>query len=215
VLEVVIGFEAGLPLRYDLVGVYKETQSPVLVSAFKAFQISTNQELAVLGHAGAIATGDVSSIRAIYRNAKTLSTTKRWQSVLTEIQQFRDPRNVNAIAALETIVSDQSAILPLREAAAISLGKMHTRQSLPYLAALLPEQSLTLRAAAVGGLALFANNVPVGSYTPAAGPSPYRDDQTIAHSAWDETIVRRDGSYTTFWQTWWLAHRAELTASTQ
>ena len=94
--------------------------------------MSTNQELAVLRHAGAIATGDVSAIRAIYLNAKTLSPTKRWQSVLTEIQQFlteiqqiKDPGNVNASATLETIVSDQSAILPLREAAAISLDKMH------------------------------------------------------------------------------------------
>ena len=215
VLEIVSCSEAGLPLRYDLVGLYKETRSPVLVAAFRAFQMSTDQEVAAVGHAGAIATGDASSIGSIYRNAKTLSTARRWGSVLSEMRQFSDPANTSAIAALETIVSDQSTRPPLREAAAISLGKMHTRQSLPYLAALLSEPSLTLRVAAVGGLALFANNVPVGSYTPAAGPSPYRDDQTIAHSAWDEAIVRRDGSYTTFWQTWWLVHRTELTATTR
>lgn len=213
VVEIVTGFEAGLSLNYDLVSVYKDTRSPVLPVAFKSFQMSTNPELAALGHAGAIATGDASSIQVIYRNAKTLSTARRWDSVLFEIRQFRDPANVKAITAFETIVSDQSALLPLRQAAAISLGSIHVRHSLPYLAALLTEPSLTLRTAAVGGLALFANNVKIGESSPSADPSPYRDDQTIAHSAWDERIVGRDSSYLTFWQTWWLAHRAELTTS--
>ena len=212
-LEVLASFEVGLPSRYDLAGVYKDTRSPVLLAAFKSFKMSTDKELAALGHAGSIATGDASSIEAIHQNAKTLSTAQRWDSVLFEIQQFRDPANVNAITALENIVSDQSALLPLRQAAGISLGAIHARHSLPYLAALLTEPSLTLRTAAVGGLALFANDVAIGASSPGARPSPYRDDQTIAHSAWDERIVGRDGSYTSFWQAWWLTHRAELTAS--
>ncbi len=214
-LEVLSSFEAKQPSRYDLVGVYKDTRSPVLSAAFQSFKTSTDKELVTLGHAGTIATGDATSIETAYHNAKTLSTARQWDSALFEIRMFRDPSNTKALTALETIVSDQSALLPLRQAAAISLGAIHARRSLPYLAALLTEPSLTLRTAGVGGLALFANDVPIGQSSPGARPWPYRDDQTIAHSAWDERIVGRDGSYTSFWQAWWAAHRAELTASSQ
>jgi len=50
---------------------------------------------------------------------------------------------------------------------------------------------------------MFANNVPIGSHEPAAGPWPYRTDDTIAHSGFAEANVP-------FWQNWWQQHQSEL-----
>ena len=88
---------------------------------------------------------------------------------------------------------------------------MHTKAALPFLAQLLGDPSYALEAAGVGGLSAFANNVPVGSHEPAAGPWIYRTNDTIAHSVWDENIVsQRESYYVGFWKFWWRKYSREL-----
>jgi hypothetical protein len=67
-------------------------------------------------------------------------------------------------------ISGRERDMDLRVAAAGALARMHTQPNLPYLAKLLTEKSTMLQAMGVGGLASFANNVPIGSHEPAAGP---------------------------------------------
>ena len=108
-----------------------------------------------------------------------------------------------AIQTLGEIATDPSVGVDLRMAVAGALSRMHTRQTLPYLAGLMMDRDITLRSLAVGGLASFANNVPIGSHEPAAGPWPYRTDDTIAHSGFD-------GSDVSFWQTWWRQNQSKI-----
>jgi len=64
---------------------------------------------------------------------------------------------------------------------------------------------------AVGGVSSFANNVPIGSHEPAPGPWSFRTDDTIAHSAFDETTIgKQESYYLTFWQSWWQQHQSAL-----
>jgi HEAT repeat protein len=101
--------------------------------------------------------------------------------------------------------------MDLRIAAAFALARMHTQQALPYLAILLADPSPSLKTAAIGGLASFANNVPIGSHQPAAGAWQYRTDDTIAHSAFDEaTVERQESYYITFWTGWWQQNQKTL-----
>lgn len=80
-----------------------------------------------------------------------------------------------------------------------------------YLAQLLADPSPTLQAAGVGGLASFANHVPIGSHEPALGDWKYRTEETIAHSAFDESLVRQlQAYYVGFWRDWWQQHHANL-----
>jgi hypothetical protein len=75
---------------------------------------------------------------------------------------------------------------------------------LPHLATLLNDKNVTIRTFAAGGMASFANNVPIGSHEPAAGAWTYRTDDTIAHSGFDAANVA-------FWQAWWQQNQSKLT----
>ncbi len=68
-----------------------------------------------------------------------------------------------------------------------------------------------MRALGVGGLAMFANNVPIGSHHPSAGDWKYRTPETMANSVMSADVIARDQTrYVGFWKTWWLANRTEL-----
>ena len=110
-----------------------------------------------------------------------------------------------AISLLGKLASDNSNGEDLRVAAAAALARVHTKQALPILAQLLGGPDPTLRAYAVGGLSMFANNVPVGSHEPAAGDWPWRTAETIAHSA----MVGSDDQVQ-FWKNWWGTNQAAL-----
>ena len=82
---------------------------------------------------------------------------------------------------------------------------------MPYLARLLDSPDATLRTCAIGGLAMFANNVPIGSHEPAAGDWAWRTDDTIAHSAMDQGVISNNAAYYIgFWKSWWAANQVAL-----
>lgn len=93
---------------------------------------------------------------------------------------------------------------PYRVEAAASLFVIHTAEAVRELAPLLDEDHPELVARAVGGLACFANNVPIGGFQPAAGEAPYRTAETIKHSVMSEDAIKRDRAYYVgFWKEWW------------
>jgi len=87
------------------------------------------------------------------------------------------------------------------------------RETLRYLAGLLESPEPILRTLAVGGMAMFANNVPMNSHHPAPGDWPYRTEETIAHSAMDPNpIAGNESYYVGFWKNWWLQNKEALAA---
>ncbi len=126
---------------------------------------------------------------------------------MTLKQYYRNP-DPAGIAILGKIA--QSSPNPtLVDAALGALAVIHTKDTLPYLASFLDSQNLELLKYATGGLASFANGIPIGKHTPTS--SPYLTSDTIAHSCMSvECIAARPSYYRDFWKQWWAEHRAQL-----
>ncbi|MGD0669877.1 MAG: HEAT repeat domain-containing protein [Bryobacteraceae bacterium] len=209
--EMVVRMETTGHVYSDPIDDYRETQSPVLAAAFTRFLSSQNPELVSLGLRGSVLTGDPALIGTVRAKYATLSAVPGWSSLVRDIRSTYVNTSAQAIQALGATASDATAGMDLRIAAAGALARMHTQQTLPYLAGLLADDNTALQAAAVGGLSSFANNVPIGSHEPAAGPWPYRTDDTIAYSVFSEAAIKaRPAYYLDFWKTWWQANRAAL-----
>lgn len=208
--EMVVALEAGAPVPYDLVGIARGTRSAVLTAAFSRF-LSRQDALFTVGLRGSLQSGDPSAILTAKRQHAVLSSGRGWAELLQDIRSYYVNAEPHAVRVLGEVATDSSTGMDLRTAAAAALARMHTQQSLPYLAKLLAEDNITLKAMAVGGLSSFANNVPIGSHEPASGEWPYRTDDTIAHSAFDERLVAaREPYYVGFWMSWWQQNQSKL-----
>ena len=112
---------------------------------------------------------------------------------------------------LGKLATNKDTVPELRVAAGGALARLHTKEALPYLAKMLDSPNITMRTYAVGGLAMFANNVPVGGHEPAAGEWPYRTEGTIRHSVMSErAVAENEAFYVGFWKDWWSEHRGDL-----
>lgn len=106
-----------------------------------------------------------------------------------------------------------------RSAAAKALASIHTKEALPYLAVLIDDQDRGLRAEGIGGLASFANGLPV--QTPANTTSleylqfppiaSYKTGETVAHFVLALPSTAPDeAAYLSFWKSWWSQNREAL-----
>jgi len=203
-VEMLVNVEAGAPVpSEELTAIFRENKSPVLVAAFTRFLSKQDVNFVCIGLRGSLLSGDPSVISMIQQRYATLASARTWPALLDEIKRYYVNTAPQTIQTLGQIAADTSVGADLRTAAAGALVRMHPQQSLPYLAQLLSDKDGTLRTMAVGGLAMFANNVPIGSHGPAAGPWPYRTDDTIAHSGFAEANV-------SFWQNWWQQNQSAL-----
>ena len=203
-VEMLINVEPGAPVpSEELIAIFRESRSPVLAAAFTRFLSKPDVNFVCIGLRGSLLSGDPSVISTIQQRYAALASARTWPALLDEIKRYYVNTAPQTIQTLGQIAADTSVGADLRTAAVGALVRMHTKQSLPYLARLLSDKDGTLRTMAVGGLAMFANNVPIGSHGPAAGPWPYRTDDTIAHSGFAEANV-------SFWQSWWQQNQSAL-----
>jgi hypothetical protein len=200
-VELTIAAEAGAPTPFDLVANFRQSPSPVLAAAFTRFL--QNPKLEAIGLRGSILTGDPAPLLTIRRDYANLSSSRGWPELLGEIKSYYLNATPVAVQMLGEIATDNTVRDDLRIATAGVLARMHTQQTLPHLATLLSDKNVTVRIFAAGGMASFANNLPIGSHEPAAGPWPYRTDDTIAHSAFDAANVA-------FWESWWQQNQSKL-----
>jgi hypothetical protein len=210
-VEITWARESNVPNLFDLVTIFRETRSQILLDAFNVFAQSSFQDIALLGLRGQLAVGNPAAIAAIQAQQSTLLVAPGGRSVTDEIRYHFTSTDANAVNQLGSLAVSAAAPAELKLAAASSLAKAHTKGSLSYLAQLLDSPDPMLQSCAVGGLASFANNVPVGSHEPTAGPWPYRNDDTIAHSVFDAGLIQSNKAYyIAFWKDWWVNNRAAL-----
>jgi hypothetical protein len=68
-----------------------------------------------------------------------------------------------------------------------------------------------IRWRAIGGVSMFANNVPIGGAGPAAGDWPYRTENTLRLSVFDRNLVQKDEQHDLeFWRRWWDENRVAI-----
>lgn len=194
--ELVLKLETTSSLIYDLVTTFRDTPSPVLLSTFNRIRSHQNPVLRAIGLQGLLATGDPSALVFVHQNYSTLSSSNSWRRITDEIKSYYVNTSPPAIQALGQMAVDAKSGDDLRMAATAALSRIHTQQTLPYLARLLDDLNPGIQAVACGGMGSFANNTPIGSHQPAAGDWPYRTQETIAHAGYSAGNVG-------FWKAWW------------
>ena len=210
-LEVVVAIESGAPAPVDLLWAFRESNSPVLGKAFSRFLAKADKRLRIVGLRGAVIGSDPGIIGVIHQDRAALAADGAWRLLVDDIKYHYVNASPEAVQSLGQVAVDQKEPMDLRIAAAAALARVHTRQTLPYLARLLDAEDMWLKTAAVGGMASFANNVPIGSHQPASGSWPYRTEETILHSTFDHgAIVNRGAYFVGFWKSWWHEHQGKL-----
>jgi hypothetical protein len=205
-------FGAARTAGMDLVSCFRGLSSPGLTQAFVRLSKTASLRLNVVGMRVSIASGDPGTLLRMEKDQNALASQPDWRSVTDELRFRFASTDPTAVAILGRLVRSSGTLGELREASAYALSRVHTKEALPYLAELLESADLDLLTCAVGGLAMFANNIPIGSHHPAAGPWPFRTEETMMHSAMSPGVIAsKRAYYVDFWKRWWAENRAALT----
>jgi hypothetical protein len=136
--------------------------------------------------------------------------------VAASISQIVESKG-STVSAVGLLVAPGVPNSEIRRSAARALRNIHTAKAVGYLAPLLYDNDYELRVEAIGGLACFANGVPVlDPAKPGGGmdlnkPGPYKTDETISHFAMgSSTISSREAFYLTYWRSWWNKYGASI-----
>ncbi|MBI1355788.1 MAG: hypothetical protein GC160_15720 [Acidobacteria bacterium] len=184
-------------------------ETDTLKRAFSAMRASQSPTATEHGTNGLVALGQLDGLQALDADAKTgRPTNERTMRLLEDAYASTDERG---IAILADWLKSSSAMQ--RRTAAGALARIHTPEAVMELGPALNSTDFQVRWRAVGGLSMFANNVPLGGAGPAPGAWSFRSDETIQYSAFDEALLRdREDAYLGFWRSWWTEHQDEVRA---
>jgi hypothetical protein len=207
-LEILAGIEGG-PLKepggyIDPESAYAAAPTAAVRSVFYRWLHSDSPMLASLSLNVLLGAGHTSALARLMSDERLRSSWVQ-PGAYDGLKYYFKNADTTAVQSLGQLADDKSNRLDLRIAAATALFRIHTRQALPFLAGMLDSTDTTIRSCGVGGLASFANHVPIGSHEPAAGEWRWRTDETIAHSA-----VKDSQDFIHFWKSWWAANQASL-----
>jgi hypothetical protein len=192
-----------------------QINSPVIQMLYRRMSVSSSGSQKMFGLSGLIRRGDPEAISAAIEAIPAVSTSSlEYGTLLQSIRnEFRsaDPKSVATLgqsALTSTLPTD------FRESAAFALRSIHTQDALPYLAALLDDPDTKLEAEAIGGLASFANGLPIQtsagvpslSYLQMPAHAPYKTEETMAHFAMGPAAIVQ----LSFWKSWWTQNKTAL-----
>jgi len=218
-VESAVGFST-IQLTVLARGALDVVNSPYTSLLYQRLSQSASVAQQVVGMSGLIRGGSASALAsAIQGEAAFVSLPNENGILLLSIRDNFRSFDSRSIALLGQAAVDEANPPPLRESVAHALAGIHTVATLPYLATLLDDQDMNLRVEAIGGIAAFANGLPI--QTLAGTPSlaylqfptaaPYMTADTQAHFALgSQAIERNESAYLSFWKQWWLQHKAAL-----
>ncbi|MDA1315788.1 MAG: HEAT repeat domain-containing protein, partial [Acidobacteria bacterium] len=129
-------------------------------------------------------------------------------SQLERVYASTDPKGVEILARwLQPGSPDH-----VRAAAAAALSRIHTPSAVMVLGPALRDPDFQVRWRAIGGLANFANNIPIGGVGPSADPWPFRTDDTMRYLVNSEEIRDKEDFYLDFWRAWWSENQGAVQA---
>ncbi len=193
----------------DFAWEYRSNPSPAMKALFAQLKGSRNAQLRAAGLRAAVSNGDDQALAKVEQGLANQNKADI-ALIADEIQYYVKVTDGRAVARLGRLAVSQASPSQLRKASLTALARIHTKESLPYLAVFLDDPDIELRSLAVGGMAMFANNVPVGEHEPSAGAWKYRTEDTLRYSAMDPTIIQNTPAAVTFWKSWWAEHGQEL-----
>jgi hypothetical protein len=201
-------------------GILDELGSPVLQVLYHRLAAANSPNLRALGLSGLIRNGDPAALQAALEQSSSFSRLRENNALVQSIRDVFRSTDPAAIAILGRMAVDSKAVAAgMREASAHALRSIHSVAALPYLAQLLDDPDADLRGEGVGGLAAFANGLPVQTnanvanfgYLRSADQAPYKTEETMRHFAMGrQAIQQKEQEYLVFWKSWWAEHRWEL-----
>ncbi len=191
--------------------------STVTIDLCRNLSVSSDPELRFIGLTGLVRAHDASSLAELAKSMDAIPTLKLREFPLGAIRSQRDA-SPDTIQALGRFASSSSALV--QKNAAEALGYIHTPATLPLLAALLNSPDPSAREAAIRGLSLFVDNLPITTLdsTPSQkwrvpqGPAPYRTHDTGLYSLSTRALdPAQEAKYLQFWKSWWATMKDQLT----
>jgi hypothetical protein len=160
---------------------------------------------ALIGH------GDIPTLLDTENKAAGLSVSAGGTNYIANAignSRFTDP---TAVASLGRIATTQSNPLLVRTQATRALSTTHTAAAVPWLGALLSDNSAQLRLTAARGLSFFVagigvpapDTMPTLSHLNQRQPSPYRTADTDKHIGF---AAGEESTFIDYWTSWWAQH---------
>jgi hypothetical protein len=141
------------------------------------------------------------------------------ETVIAETVARLSNSSDDAVKQLGRLSQASTSSQPIRHAAARALAEIHTPLALTYLAPFLYDKNdATFRAYAIGGIACFANGVPVLDPTRPDGQlnlnySSILRQMRLSYFAMGlPTISKKESYYLDFWRSWWSSNGAAVQA---
>jgi hypothetical protein len=150
--------------------------------------------------------------------------TQLWPSVNADphargvVSALRDSWRDPTPAAVEQVASFAGNLVPgseIRAAAVRALAAIHTKESLRFLASLLPSSDASEQERAVYGLSAFANGCPIQTndnvvsmaYLQCNQPSSYKTPETSSHFGFRSGPSDEESALVEYWRGWWNDHQ--------
>ena len=192
-----------------------QLNSPVIQLLYQRMSASSSPPQKIFGLSGLIRSGSPDALSLAIQAAPGLSTsTVEYGILLQSIGNDFRASDANSITVLGKAALKNNLSQDFRESVAHALRAIHTKDTLPYLAALLDDSDIKLQAEGVGGLASFANGLPIQtsasvpslSYLQLPDRAPFKTSDTVSHLAMGEAAI----AHLSFWKTWWSQNRIAL-----
>ncbi len=196
--------------------------TPTVRNAYRTLSAAPDAEVKVLGLAGLIqVVPDADLLASVLRDVETLSQTRGFGLVVNAIEGLTttDSETVRRLGDFVNISSQPRLVY----AAACALRAIHTREALPALAKLLDNKDEEIQNLAVGGMAAYAENLPVItadnsvdlSWLTPVGPRRFETSDMGDYLAYGQF---RDQSQKqeilSYWRNWWTAAKPQLDLQT-
>ena len=184
-------------------------EQPTLRRAFQAMRQSAAANGLALGTTGLVGLGGLDGLESLHAARAQGAQVDGAFDLLERFYGSSDPRGVEILEQWLNPGSPDH----MRAAAAGALARVHTPAALIVLGPALRDPDFQVRWRAIGGLSMFANNIPIGGAGPSAGTWPFRTGDTIRHSVYDEELVRENENfYLDFWRAWWSENQEAVQA---
>lgn len=194
------------------------TPSPVTSASVQLLSQSGNLEIQAVGVTSLLRQRNVLGLQVLAAHPEITAVTMLQAQAGFAVSAFRDPAP-QAVQLLGEIATSPRSPQGLQEAAGEALSTIHTKEALPFLAALLDSQDPKLRHQAVAGFSMFVESLPVVTFERVAdmswlrpqGPTPYRTADTDRYSASrGAEPVDQQPAYVAFWRSWWAKTQNQI-----
>lgn len=203
--------ESNWPFAFDFLSQIPATPASSVRGLYQRMLTSPVNTVSLAGLAGLLRSGDVAALASL-RQKLTLPEVTGGRAGAALAQAVCEYSNANpqGLAILADLAGGPQPVPQLQECAALALRTVHSRETVPFLLALLDSQDLAVRYDAVAGLASFANSgyIPnekpllVDGVSQQRQPSALRTAETEENFPTLETFRKDEQRFITFWKQW-------------